>query len=171
MDRYGSRAGFTMVEMLTTVTILGILAVVTVNLFFSSLVGSGKGRSVTDIKQNGEFAITQIENDLRGARRLVVNQAGQVCATGMASVAYEMVDGTVNEVAVAGQRLAVNGSNFLTADNLRVENLVVNCTRDSGSNVALVEVAFDLVRGGQPGDKAEEGFAATFRTSVTMRNR
>lgn len=169
--KVGSQGGFTMIETLTTVVILGILAVVTVNLFFSSLVGSGKGRSVTDIKQNGEFATTQIENDLRGARSLLTNSGGRVCQTGMDSVAYEMFDGTVKELQISGNRLSFGGSEYLTAAGLKAENLIINCNRDPGSNVATIEVVFDLVRGGQAGDKPEEGFSTTFRTNVTLRNR
>lgn len=171
----GESGGYTMIEVLLSVTIFVVVMISGTNLFLSSIVGTGKEKVVREIKQSGEFAITRIESSLRGARGLVMNSGGKVCEREMASVKYEGLDGVAHEIGVAENRLVLDGS-YLTSDGMKLEDqgtggLAVDCERDLGSGVTYVKVSFTLIAGGEVGDKPEETFTETFETSVTLRNR
>lgn len=123
--------GYSLVEMLTVVMVFGVLAMASSNLFFSSLVGSGKEAALRQIKQNGEFTVVQIENSMRGAESLVENAEGKVCEDGeMSAIAYEALDGSVKEIGLVEGKMVISetdengmdqGSNVvLTADDINV---------------------------------------------------
>lgn len=177
-----SNKGFSMVEMLVVVAVFGILAVGSVNLFFSSLVGSGKESSIRLVKESGDFAIKKIETGLREAREMQTNQDGQICEQGMNALRFVDLDDVIYEVYVDdSDRLVMEvvsgGSSeidFLTSSNVIVDRsdggLVVNCEENVANGIVYVGIVLQVEKGASS-DKWEDRYQETFKTSVTLRNR
>ncbi len=68
--------GFTLIEILMVVFLLGIIVVIGSNLFFSILKGASKAEITKEVKQNGDYALAVMERHLRNASS--VESCGQV---------------------------------------------------------------------------------------------
>jgi prepilin-type N-terminal cleavage/methylation domain-containing protein len=164
--------GYTLIELMVVVSVMVILVVVAVNLFLTTLVGGGKTNALAEVKQNGDFAITQMEKIVRNGRKLTTNNESQVCETGMTSLGVENNDGGVTIFAAESDRLASSSGQFLTSSTVKVKSdtLVFDCFR-SGSGVPdSIKISFTLTKGEAGVDRPEEIVEAGFQTSVTLRN-
>lgn len=165
-----NNGGYSLLEVMIGMGIFAVLALASTNLFFSTTVGSTKDSTIRAVKQNGEFALSQIEASLRGAKGLATNQEGQECVSDMRSVSVLNLDDSVTEWEVNQDRIRVDGE-YVTADDVGVvgNRMYVNCSYDSGSNGYYVHVRFSLARTSQ--DKQEEAYNETFETGVSLRNK
>lgn len=69
--------GFTLVEMLVVISVLGIAGVLILNIFTSSLRGSNKTQIIGVIKQNGQAVLENMDKTIRGADNVVcINNDG-----------------------------------------------------------------------------------------------
>ena len=174
-------AGFTFVELLVVITLFAILAVGSVNLFFSSLVGSGKESSVREVKETGEFAIKKIETGLRGGKMILENRNSQICENNMNALSYQNLNDVGYEIYVDGNNRLVEevsegglvSSDYLTSDSVIVDRnnggLRINCRESAANGVVYVEVIVRVEKGAV-GDKAEDRYSEIFKTSVSLRN-
>ncbi len=121
--------GYTLVEMLTVVSVFGVLALASSNLFFSSMVGSSKEAALRQIKQNGEFTVVQLESALRGADALLPNTEEEVCGVGMDSIVYRSSDGRVREIGVDTYSGAIYVKDPEVPDNREVDVLTAEGLR------------------------------------------
>jgi len=65
-----SPTGFTLIEILMVVFLLGIIVVIGSNLFFSILKGASKAEITKEVKQNGDYAMNVMERHLRNANSI-----------------------------------------------------------------------------------------------------
>jgi prepilin-type N-terminal cleavage/methylation domain-containing protein len=63
-------SGFTLIEVLVTVVIMGFLGIVIVQAFVTTIGTNSKAEIIKDIKQNGDFAIDVISRKIRNARSM-----------------------------------------------------------------------------------------------------
>ena len=59
--------GFTIIEIVVVVGILGVIAVIGTNMFFTVIRGSNKSKNLTTVKQNGEYALSVMERMIRNS--------------------------------------------------------------------------------------------------------
>lgn len=71
-----SRSGFTMVEILVVIAILGIMGVVVTDIFIRNLRGNEKARVIASIKQNGQAVLERIDKKVRAADNVACVTAG-----------------------------------------------------------------------------------------------
>jgi len=167
------QAGFSLIEVLTTVSILGILSVISVNLFISTTRGTAKNTGSRAIKQTGEHILSLLENSIRNASELTANndQPSVVCQDNMDSLALVSADGETTDIwQVTSGSITLNGDD-VTGDNVTVENdrLNFDCTQDSATGVTYITVNFTLTRGSSVEDS--DYVSEEFQTSVSLRNR
>jgi len=62
--------GFTLIEVLVAVSLLGIVTATTTSLLLSSLRASQKSQALVEIKQSGDYAIKTISRMIRNAREI-----------------------------------------------------------------------------------------------------
>jgi prepilin-type N-terminal cleavage/methylation domain-containing protein len=74
------RAGFTLIEILVVMGIFGILAVFGTQMLFSIMKGSIKSRSLTVVKENGEYVINMMERAIRDAQTVFCLSGGAIKA-------------------------------------------------------------------------------------------
>ena len=160
-----AKTGFTLIETVITVGLVGVLSVGIVNIFFSTVKGGGKARLEAEIKSQGDFAITSIERNLRNAIRMpecsgdlsfdIKNNSGQI-----ETYTYSV---TGNDLI-----LAIDGVNkgLVTNSEINVESFDLNCVEGIGVNPGTVSVAMTLSINGEGGQTVRQ----TFQTRVSMRN-
>lgn len=62
--------GFSLLEMLVVIAIIGVLTGVTSDIFIQIIKGQNKGNVVTEIKQNGDIVLNKIERIVRNAEEI-----------------------------------------------------------------------------------------------------
>ncbi len=79
------KTGFTLIEVLMVVFVMGTVLVVSGNLFFSVLKGASKTELTKQVKQNGDYALGVMERSIRNAKSIktcssvnlmIINQDG-----------------------------------------------------------------------------------------------
>lgn len=176
-------AGFTLVEILVVVGILGIIVVVASSIFFTTLRSSGKTKVLTTVKQNGDYTLSVMERLIRDSEEVVVNSDGQTCQAGMNKIKVKRWDGTTVEFAclnkgtVDGQ--VASNSARLTSSEVKVDT----CSFDCGCPVAYpdctsqgakfypktVTIKFTLSQIAAT-VRPEEQATINFQTTVSTRN-
>jgi prepilin-type N-terminal cleavage/methylation domain-containing protein len=65
-----NQQGFTLIEILVVIAIIGILTGITSDIFIQIIRGSNKANVVTEIKQNGDNILNQLERTIRNAEEI-----------------------------------------------------------------------------------------------------
>ena len=159
--------GYSMIEIMTAVIIIAILSLASINLFLTTSIGSSKDNTIREIKLDGEFVISQLESDLRAARRIVPNQDDEVCEESMSSLSLENFDGTVSEWYVDNGQLVRDGQT-LVSDKVQMSTsgFQISCRIDPGTRTAYVTVAFALRSA-----SSDESLEVPFQAEVSLRNK
>ena len=159
--------GFTLIELIVVIGLLGLLSVAISGIMLTSLVSSSNVRSATKVKQAGNYVLGQVQNLVRNAKSVVIcNSAGSpplitlINPDGGTTTLASESDGT-------NTRIASNSGIYLTPPNLAVTNYSLSCA-PSDTDPTLVNFAFDL-------HDTQSSRAATsptlhFETSVNLRN-
>ncbi len=174
MKRHRSESGFTLLEMVVTVSIVAIISVVLSQVFLATVRTNSKTEVLKDVKQNGDVVLESIIRTVQNATTLT--------CTSSKSITVENQDGTDTvfacEASGAITRLArttTAGTSYLTADNITMggadctaSSLTFSCS-DVNGYPAILTVSFDLAPGNIPA-AAFEQTSSSFTTTVTMRN-
>lgn len=170
-----SSTGFTLIEVLVIVFLVGLIVIVGGNLFFSILKGASKTGITKEVKQNGDYALGVMERAIRNAQEIVQNSDGQTCTSAMNKIKVKAVDGGETEfgcVSEDGVAKIASGSGRLTGKNLTLGatcpgSLSFSC--DEVSFPPKVTISFTLSQKGTAG-RPEEKAQISFQTTVSLRN-
>lgn len=66
-----SKKGFSLIEVLVVIAMIALIGIVITELFFRSFLGSNKASIVSNIKQNGQSALEQMDKTIRGAEKVL----------------------------------------------------------------------------------------------------
>jgi len=164
------RSGFTLIEIIVVVGILGIIMIMGSNLFFSILRGSTKTKILQLVKQNGDYAISVMGRMIRNARSVsgsgssitIVNPDGMPTTFSCGDIDIPL-DGKA-EIASNGARLISN--------EVKVENCsgIFSVTPgEVGVSPAAVTINFNLSQAAVT-TRLEERASVNFRTTISLRN-
>lgn len=148
------RGGYTLIEMLVVIVLLVMLSMVGTSLFLNTLTASNKTSIALSVKQQGEYALSQMLNMIRGAVRI------EACST--SSLTIRNADDGTTQFMVENTKLASNSGAYLTGDDVRVTaGPTFTCTQN-GDVYTFATVAFTLKKGDpqvdKPIDIVEESF-------------
>ncbi len=159
--------GFTLIEIVVVVGVLGIIVIFGASLFFTILRSSTKTRILAEVKQNGNFAMGVMERMIRNAKRI---------EGGGASITIVNPDNGVTVFScedIGGElKLASNSASLVAEDKVRVNDCagVFSVTfGEAGLNPDKVTIDFTLLQSGTP-TRVEEQASINFRTKITLRN-
>lgn len=162
-----SPAGFTLIEILTVVVILAIVAAIGTNMFFTILRGSTKTRVLAEVKQNGGYALNVLERTIRNAKGLsgggssitIINPDD---TTTIFSCQDINGDG-INEILLDGASL--------TSDKVNVQGCSIFTVTEGEAGIRpdMVTIDFTLSQAGIV-TRPEEEAVINFKTTVILRN-
>lgn len=176
-------AGFTLLETLITITIIGSIGVLIAQVFFTTTRSNTKTEVLKNAKQNGEYAIEIMERMIRSALRVTsVCSASGTTLTDLTIVNPNgnttrlecMLDGAVTRIASTS---AAGTSEYITDSNVTLggttcddpnNTLAFECT-SFPDQPPKITVTFSLSQKGTPVDQFERA-NVTFQTSVSPRN-
>ena len=165
--------GFTLIEMLVVVGILGIIAVVASNVFFTTLRSSSKTKALTTVKQNGDYALSVMERLIRDSQEVMTNSAGQYCVAVMKKIKVKRLDGTEVEFTCEDEgttngRMASNSAR-LTSSEVKVDSCSFDCESKGQFYPQTITINFTLSQNVVT-SRPEEQASVNFTTTVSVRN-
>lgn len=177
MKKFGlAISGFTLLEILVVVVLVGALGVLSSTAFFSLLKGASKTDIVKEIKQNGDYALSIMELRLRNATDITA----PICVgTAANSLTILNDNGTTStfqcNLASGAIEEAITGGTTKSLINSTVK--IGQCSSDfnltcSGSpnGAKTVTIMFKLQQA-NANAAASERLIQTFQTQVTLRNK
>ena len=156
--------GFTLVETVVVVFLLGLIVAVSGSLFFAILKGASKAEVVKEVKQNGDYAMNFMIRTIRNAQSIQSCEASSLTIENSdqsSTTFYCLIEDSVTKIA--------SGSSALT-----------NKTVTAGSPCSLsfvcqemdppaVTISFTLFQKGAVGQRVEETAQSNFRQTVQLR--
>ena len=177
MKRNKSLQGFTLLEILISVGILAIVGTLIAQVVFTTAHVNKKTKILTDIKQDGNFALDVIGWMVRSAKSIDVCEADelQITHSDNTMTTFTCVsDGVAARIAsqsAAGTAYLSGGNVTLSSsgdDNCALSSLAFSCLPAVGIK-NQVTVTFTLGQVGVPGSTYESG-SASFQSTISMRN-
>lgn len=174
--------GFTFIELMLVVVLTSFLVLSATSLLLATVLNNGRANSAITIKNNGDYALGQMELLIRNSIDILPNSFGQVCQTGMSEIRLLSLDEGITTYRAEQNdgvwKIASNSGIFLTSDAV---TLVANASK--GSNYLnfdcyqtadqlnrSVEVSFTLHKGTEGVSPDTEVIDETFQTTTTIRS-
>lgn len=169
MNTRSAQTGFTLIELLLYIVLVGTLLSAVTGFFLTTIEARVKNQSITEVNEQGHFAMEQLTSVVRNATTVTSPAVGASSAGFTATVPTASLSPTI--VSVAGGVLQIKegaaAAIALTSSKVQVTSLsVTNLTR-SGTT-GIVQVSFTLARINTTG-RNEYDYQRTFTTSVGVR--
>ena len=165
--------GFTLMEIIVVIALLGVVGMMAVNIFFTSLRGSTKAETLKEIKQNGDFAISTMERMIRNAQEVT-----STCSGSSSSITIRNPDNwrttfsCGNQIASISADLVPPVTTYLTSSKVYISDCYFICD-DGGLTPDKVTIHFALCETGAATPRPvrpEERASVTFETTVSLRD-
>ena len=164
--------GFTLVELLVTISIVAMVGVVASSTLFSLFRGASKSEILKEVKQNGETALSVMEQKVRNAT--------SVLCTSLGGSQYFMTitnqDGTTTQFACNSSPLTLtqDNKNLINSASTGTSIQLVACDASvfvctPPVNPTSVQIRFGLKEGNANANTAETA-TSYFQSTVTLRN-
>lgn len=195
LDHRRDKHGFTLIELLVVIAVIGVVIILAGVILVSSLRGTSKANTTTVVRQNGNYAISQMAKMIRSAKRLegvsldrstyfpncVLPTAGPTTPTpaprryksikitsfdeGQTIFACQPVDGTTPANISSNSALLLD----TTTVSLDYSSCYFACTQDNVFLAPTAGIYFNLSKGSTT-SFFEQTTSIPFQTTVLMRN-
>lgn len=166
LRRSAHPSGFTLIELLIVVSLTVVIALAASSLFMTFLIGSTKTGTAQLIKNEGNFAIGQMEFLLRNAIEITNCQADTITfksADGGLTTLTQTIDNTVAKIS--------SNSAFLTSNATTLTAGPTFTCSSSGDGVFnYVTVTFTMQKGTPGVDQPRDIVQQQFSTRVNVRS-
>lgn len=166
--------GFTLVEMLTVITLFVVIGTITMSILLTSFRTSSKTDIVTAIQNNGNYALTQMAKTLRNARGLVTPFP---CTGGVTTSAITVLTPDDQQVTYSCNygspaSIASNGASLLDTSIVALVSCTFSCSQQSSSDLPTILINFSLQQQSTSSfaERIASASAVPFQTSVVLRN-
>ncbi|TSC54476.1 MAG: Uncharacterized protein LiPW31_78 [Microgenomates group bacterium LiPW_31] len=167
------KSGFTLIEIIVVVGILGIIMVMGSNLFFSILRGSTKTKILQLVKQNGDYAISVMGRMIRNARSVSGSGSAITIINPDGNTTTFNCCGTSPNFLIASESGSLSCENArLTNDEVKVDdcsNVFSIIAGEVGARPDVVTINFTLSQAGAT-TRLEEQASINFQTTISLRN-
>lgn len=167
-----SQLGFTLVEMLAVMVVFLAVGSIVVGILVATLRTSNKTDVLTLVKQNGNYALSQIAKTIRDARGLT---SPYPCyPTPQVSQSITVVDPGDNQIIYSCQNntIASNSASLLDTSTVKTLTCSFTCTQQSTGGLPFITVAFSLVQQNTSSFIEQQASISgvPFQTSIVIRN-
>lgn len=163
-----NKKGFSLIELVIVVGLITLLSLVIASIMLTTIVSSNRIRTITKVKQSGNYVLGQTQALLRSAKSVSSCTTTSGAETGQISIVN--FDGGQTEIALDdtdSTRIASNSGTFLTPANITVSNFTLTCL-PSETEPTLVKLSFELKD--RVNTKDRENPILHFETSINLRN-
>jgi type II secretory pathway pseudopilin PulG len=171
-----SPSGFSLIELLIVVTLTVMIIVSASSVLLTALLSNGKVNTTKTVKQNGDYAMSQMTVLLRNAVKVLPNSSGQTCTTGMDELVFQSFDEgitTLGREVIDGTdaRIASNSGIYLTSDSVYLDDsLQFDCRKSADGLITNITISFTLTKGTPGISRVTEFGSEDFRSNVTIRS-
>lgn len=168
--------GFTLIELLVAIGLSVMLVTAASGLFFSTLRSDSKKNYVTDLKDNGDYALSQMEFLLRNAVTLEkLNASDITCGQGMTQIVFRSIDNGVTRLylsngQIASESVQTGTTRYLTGGPTTATNLAFNCQQAAVNSGTYVSISFGLSYATMSGQFFTQQGSEQFMTTVNVRS-
>jgi prepilin-type N-terminal cleavage/methylation domain-containing protein len=167
--------GYTLVELLVVLFILGTVGTIALSIFVTTLRGSNKSTSVNDIRQNGNYILSQMSKMIAYSQEFegvskdgsTYDKSCTISSSGNIYIKIKSFDGGETIFTYANNTIASNDASFIDTGKMTVTSFNMTCTGLSSSVNPTIDISFTLK---SAGSLAENNSSILFETSITPRN-
>lgn len=181
---------------MVVIAVIGLVLPVLFSLVFSIMNAQLKVLRLSQVKNEGDFALSAVENIVRNKTVKIyqgdcTNYAAystytERCASGSDSYSdntggdkFCLLDDdghglyySVNSSKISSNSAITNATSNLTTSNTTISNFSISCSRAGDYSSPIVSVAFDICYGtaGCSGSRAEETASMHYQTAIKLHN-
>jgi Tfp pilus assembly protein FimT len=173
--------GFTFLEFVIVIGVIAVVLPVVFSMFFLTLRGQARIYSLQEVKKNGDYALTIIENLLRNDAKTIVSDYQDpnstiLCATtgqdlgGVLNVRTKNSDGfqlSVENNKIASKSASTSQTSYLTSDKVVINGVSIRCDNNNQYANPLVSISFTVSK---TGARAEDTASINYETKIKLRN-
>lgn len=172
--------GYTLVELLAVMVVLMTVGTIIAGILISSLRGTSKTNTLTNVRQNGYYALDQMTKMLHDARQLespypcIVPPQPTPIPT-ITAVTIVSFDGGSTTLSCDGTTISSNSASLLDPTSVSLTSCYFTCRQGSASDFPSISINFSLTEYRPTGavlfnEKTASASAIPFQTSVSLRN-
>jgi len=165
--------GFTMIEILVVIGILGVIATIGTSMFFTTFRSSTKTKILSTVKQNGDYALSVMERIVRDSQEVIANTEtpSKTCEVDMKKIKVKRLDGSEIEFSCeeAANSFIASNSAALTSSEVKLDSCYFDCITEGDFYPQNVVIRFTLSQATAT-TRSEEQAKVDFRTTITLRN-
>lgn len=172
--------GFSLIELITVVTITAIISMTAVSVLINTQLRGNKANSISQVRQAGEEVLEVITFELRNAKYMETNRNGTVCATDMPAIRFRSrtnqvieyyLDSSEDRIASSSAgNVSATPNAYLSSDKIRISDLSFDCNREDGELGAEVQLNFTAETGEENSLANEFYYRQEFSTRVYIRS-
>ena len=163
-------AGFSLIELTVVIGLLSLLVLAISSTMLMSILSSNRIRTITKLKQAGNYAISQMQDMIRNSKS-VVDCVSSPTDNYLTIIGQDGGETTYdNESDDNGYtHVASNSGYYLTPDNTDLGSSFSLSCDPPDATPTLIKISFDLQNAGGTGTPAQNP-TLHFETSVNLRN-
>ena len=161
--------GFTLIEILTVVSILAVIGSICVGIVTITLRTAKKADLIEVARQNGDTVLTQMVRNIRYAA-ILNNPATCVPTTTVSTITItSLTTHLATTYTCVGNTINTNGVSMFNTTTLNVSTCSFVCQQPTANDPPTITIQYTLTPA-SAGLFAESKFTVPFQSSVTMRN-
>jgi len=167
----GNKSGFTLIELVIYIAIFATILLLVTGFLWMIILGNIKETAYQEVQQNGRFAMTKINQEIKKATGINSPLSGEPPSN---SLSLEMADPnltpTIFDLSDGKLRIkqGTNHSYYLTSDQVIINNNSLQFTNNSYVNTpGIIQIKMGISHI-NPGNRREYQASANFQTSVSL---
>jgi prepilin-type N-terminal cleavage/methylation domain-containing protein len=167
-----TQKGFTLIELLMGIGIFTIIATATLTVLFVTLRVSKKTDSLVQLRQSGNFTLSQVSRSIRFAKSLDYPTSCVAAVNSQSIIITSLEDNGQTTFSCTGgsnPSVASNSANLIDTSKYVVSDCSFKCTQSSLNEPPTIDFSFTL-NTSNANSLMESGGSLGFQTSVTLRN-
>lgn len=166
------RKGFTLIELLIAMSVVVVVGSILGAIILSSLQGANKTTSISSVRQNGNFAISQMSKMIRDAQRVdspvcTIPPSPTPTLAPVRSITITSLDGFQTTFDCSGTTISSNSASLLDTSTVSLSSCSISCIQ-TNLDSPTVGISFTLIKAAAT--IFEQRASISFHTTVSLRS-